>query len=198
MSADMYACAPEEGLSQGPSQEVEFRPVEVTDLPLLTGWLAEPHVRAFYQRVPVTLEDVELKYGPYIRREEPTLCHLALSWGVPFAYLQCRRREDYAEHQGVVDLIGLEGGVGVDMFIGEPAYLGLGFGRPALAGYLRQVALPFHPRETRAYIAHDSLNVAALQCAEAVGFRPVGVFVQDGVEMILSAKERFPCTKEST
>jgi aminoglycoside 6'-N-acetyltransferase len=179
---------PEEYLTHIPLQEVDFRPVEETDLPLLAGWLAEPHVRRFYQKTPVTLEEVALEYGPAVRREEPTACHLALSWGVPFAYLQCYRNADYPVW---ADIIGVNDGVSVDLFIGEPAYLGRGFGRATLGEYLWRVAFPFHPQETRAYIAHETTNLPALRCSEAVGFRPAGIFLEDGVEMVLLAKERW-------
>jgi len=115
------------------------------------------------------------------------MCHLALSWGVPFAYLQCYRNADYP---GWVDITDVNNGVSVDLFIGEPAYLGRGFGRAALREYLRRVAFPFHRGETRAYIAHERLNSAALRCSQAVGFRPLAIFLEDGVEMVLLVTER--------
>jgi hypothetical protein len=57
--------------------EIEFRPVEESDFPTLTAWFAEPHVRRFYQKTPVTLEQVALEYEPFVRGEEPTIWHLA-------------------------------------------------------------------------------------------------------------------------
>ena len=106
--------------------EIDFRPLQAADLPLLTTWLAEPHVRRFYQKQPVTLRDVALEYGPTIRAEEPSLSHLAIFDGAPFAYLQCYRNVDYPEWGAIIDV---DGGVSVDLFIGDPACLQRGLGR---------------------------------------------------------------------
>ena len=60
---------------------IAFRPLQDADLPMLTAWLAEPHVRRFYQKQPVTLADVTREYGPTIRGEEPSRSHLAIATG---------------------------------------------------------------------------------------------------------------------
>src|SRR5208337_2862589 len=147
-----FGCA---HLSTRPSsvpQEITFRPVEEQDFPILAAWLAEPHVRRFYQKTPVTLEEIAREYGPCVRGEEPSICHLAINAGTPFAYLQCYRNADYPEW---MNMIGVEGGISVDLYIGESRYLRKGFGRAALSLYLQRVAFPYFSGETRAYIAHD-------------------------------------------
>ena len=178
----------EKGVNGSEPAEIEFRPVEESDFPTLTAWLAEPHVRRFYQKTPVTLEQVALEYGPFVRGEEPTICHLAISGDAPFAYLQCYRNADYPEW---VDIIEVNDGISVDLFVGEPAYLHRGFGRAALCGYLLEVAFPYYASETRAYIAHEPLNTAALRCSRAVGFRPLRKFLEGGVEMVLLGSNRL-------
>ncbi|MGH6811555.1 MAG: GNAT family N-acetyltransferase [Methylocella sp.] len=170
-----------------PPHEITFRPVEERDFPLLTAWLAEPHVRKFYQKTSVTLEEVASEYGPCVRGEEPSVCHLAISAGKPFAYLQCYRNADYREW---AELIGEDGAISVDLFIGDSTCLRKGFGRAALSGYLQRVAFPYYNRETRAYIAHEQVNTAALRCSQAAGFRPMRAFLEDGVDMLLLATDR--------
>jgi len=167
--------------------KITFRSVEEQDFSILAAWLAEPHVRRFYQKTPVTLEEVASEYGPCVRGEEPSICHLASSAGNPFAYLQCYRNADYREW---ADLIGVDGGISVDLFIGDSTYLRKGFGRPALRGYLQRVAFPYYNRETLAYIAHEQGNRAALRCSRAVGFHPLRAFLEDGCEMLLLATDR--------
>jgi hypothetical protein len=49
-----------------------------------------------------------LEYGPVIRGKEPTICHLAVSEGAPFAYLQCYRN---AEYPTWVDAMGVNDGM---------------------------------------------------------------------------------------
>jgi hypothetical protein len=83
-------------------------------------------------------------------------------------------------------------GVSVDLFIGDPACLRRGLGRLALGGYLWQVAFPSYPKETRAYIGHELINTAALQCSQAVGFRPLRRFLEHGLEMMLLALDGEP------
>jgi aminoglycoside 6'-N-acetyltransferase len=168
-------------------RQVTFRPLEPRDFPLLGRWLAEPHVRRFYQKTSVTLDEIAREYGAAIRGEEPGLCHLALHEGTPFAYLQCYRNADYPEWAAI---IGVAEGVSIDLYIGEPAFLHRGLGRAALAGYLREVAFARHPAEHRATIGHEPGNIAALRCSEAVGFRRIGTFVEDGLEMVLLMTER--------
>ncbi len=181
--------SPEVGaLGRGPHpRDISFRPLAERDFPLLTTWLAQPHVRRFYQKTPVTLADVASEYGAAIRGEEPSICHLALTEGAPFAYLQSYRNADY---RAWVDIIDADDGISVDLYIGEGAYLGRGFGRAALAEYLRRLAFPHHAGTTRAYIGHELINEAALQCSRAVGFRPLRTFVEDGRDMLLLALER--------
>jgi hypothetical protein len=132
--------------------EVAFRPLQDADLPVLTAWLAEPHVRRFYQKQPVTLADVAREYGPTIRGEEPSRSHLAIRNGAPFAYLQCYRNVDYPEWCAI---IGVRDGISVDLFIGDPACLRRGLGQAALgalsaagclSGLSRRNARLYRPR----------------------------------------------------
>jgi aminoglycoside 6'-N-acetyltransferase len=168
---------------------VEFRRLEELDFPMLTAWLAQPQVRKFYQKTPVSLVDVALEYTASVRGEEPSHCHLALAAGTPFAYLQCYRNVDYP---GWANLIGVSEGISVDLFIGDPTFLHRGFGRAALGHYLERIAFPHYPAETRAYIAHERANLAARRCSEAVGFRPVREFLEDGFENVLLELEHAP------
>lgn len=160
------------------ASDVTFRPLEFADCPLLTCWLAQPLVRRFYQKEPITLEEVEAEYGPTIRGEEPSLSHLALSGSAPFAYLQCYAIMAYPAYART---IGVDHGVSIDLYIGDPGFVGRGFGRAMLAGYLGRVAFPAYPNEDLAYIAHEPDNLAALGCSRAVGFRPLRRIVEDGV-----------------
>jgi hypothetical protein len=114
--------------------QIEFRPLKESDFPTLAAWLVQPHVGKFYQKSPITQKDVALEYGPLVRGEESTICHLAFSGAVPFAYLQCYRNADYPAW---ADIIGVNDGISVDLFVGEPTFLHRGFGqrRPTAVGF---------------------------------------------------------------
>jgi aminoglycoside 6'-N-acetyltransferase len=123
-----------------------------------------------------------------VRGEDPTRCHLALDGaGRPFGYLQCYRNLDWPEW---AEEIGVDGGLSIDLYIGEPAYVGAGYGRAMLGAYVREVAFALYPDETRCFIAHAQDNASALACSRSVGFRDVGDFVEDGVDMRLLLIER--------
>jgi aminoglycoside 6'-N-acetyltransferase len=171
-----------------PVPVVGFRPVAEADFPLMTAWLAQPHVRAFYQKDPISLAEVAAKYGPRVRGGAPTRCHLALDGsGRPFGYLQCYRNLDWPDWAAEISV---DGGLSIDLFIGDPAFVGGGYGRAMLGGYVREIAFPLYPAETRCFIAHAHDNIAALACSRGVGFRDVGDFVEDGVDMRLLLIQR--------
>jgi len=82
--------------------QMTFRPLAETDLPLMADWLNRPHLRAFYQREPISLPAVAAKYGPRIRGEVPTQSWLAVLDRTPFGYLQCYRVADWPDWQATI------------------------------------------------------------------------------------------------
>ncbi|HZC17798.1 MAG TPA: GNAT family N-acetyltransferase [Caulobacteraceae bacterium] len=166
---------------------IGFHRVSEADFPLMTGWLAQPHVRVFFQKTPISLDEVAAKYGPRVRGENPTHPHLALYGGRPFGYLQCYRNVDWPEWAAEISV---EHGLSIDLYIGDPAFVGAGYGRAMLGAYVREVAFPLYPDESRCFIAHTHANTVALACSRAVGFHDVGDFVEDGVNMRLLVIDR--------
>ncbi len=167
--------------------QISFRPVAEADFPMLWRWLAEPHVRAFFQKTPISLEEVAAKFVPRIRGEVPTRCHIALHGETPFGYLQSYRNADWPEWAA---MIGRGGGASIDLHIGDPAFLGRGFGRGMLAAYVRDVVFPHFADLSEVYIAHEVTNVAALAASQAAGFRVVGSFIEGGIPMKLLVLQR--------
>jgi aminoglycoside 6'-N-acetyltransferase len=170
-----------------PADGLTFRPMAAADFPTMTAWLAQPHVKAFYQPNAISLAEVSARYGPRLARDWPTRCHIAESGGRPFGYLQCYRNVDWP-HWGT--LIGDLAGLSIDLYIGEPAYIGGGYGRAMLAAYVRDVVFPRWPDERLCYIAHAVANTRALACSRAVGFRELRTFDEDSVPMRLLVLER--------
>jgi aminoglycoside 6'-N-acetyltransferase len=175
------------GATRDAQGEVAFRPVLMADVPMLTRWLGEPHVRRFYQKAPITRDEVAAEYSPMIRGETPDIVHLALTDGAPFGYIQCYRNADYPDWADVIDV---RDGISVDFFVGEPRCLGQGFGRLLLGGFLQRIAFLHFAAETQATTAHEPANTAALRCSQSVGFRFVREFLEDGAPMLLHAMER--------
>jgi aminoglycoside 6'-N-acetyltransferase len=166
---------------------ISFGLLETSDLDDFCTWLNQPHLRRFFQCKPISREEVEAEYGPCIRGEDPTHCHLALFGGRPFGYIQCYRIPDYPEW---ADLIESPDGIGVDLAILDPAMLGRGFGRAMLGDYLRDVAFALFPDQHRCFIAHQVENHKAIACSRAVGFEQIGPFVEEGFPSLLFVLDR--------
>ena len=177
-------------MNRATEPEVTFRPLEERDFPILSAWFAEPHVRRFYQKTSVTLAEVAAEYGPCVRAEEPGICHFAIMDALRLSAVLSQRRlsgvgaphrRRRRDQRGPVHW--------------RP---GKGLGRAALSGYLKRIAFPFFSTETRAHIAHERLNTAALRCSRAAGFLPLRGFREDGAEMVLLAMNRGSEERRST
>jgi aminoglycoside 6'-N-acetyltransferase len=166
---------------------IAFRPLAETDFPALAVWLNRPHLTRFFQKLPITLAEIAAKYGPRVRGDVPTYCHLATEAGRPFAYLQCYRLADWPDWASLVES---SEGIGADLAIFEPDMIGLGAGRAMLDAYLRDIAFPLFPAETKCLIAHEVENHAAIACSTAVGFAFVRNFLEGQVETALFVAPR--------
>jgi aminoglycoside 6'-N-acetyltransferase len=156
---------------------ITYRALAEADLPLLTHWLNREHLRAFYQREPVSADEVAAKYGPRIRGEVPTVSSLALLEGTPFGYLQCYRVVDWPDFRATIEV---DHGLSIDLFISEPNLIGRGLGRRMLSGYVEQVAFALHPHERLCWIGHELENRAGRRCSRAAGFSPVKEYDEEG------------------
>ncbi|MGN8023058.1 GNAT family N-acetyltransferase [Phyllobacterium sp. 22229] len=164
---------------------ITFRPASLSYLPLMAKWLMMPHMRDSYQPDPISPGEVAEEYGPLFSGETPDICHIAYYGELPFGYLQSYRNADYED-----ELPALDHGISVDLFIGEPDYIGRGLGSLMLREYLAQVAFPHFSDERFAYITHEAGDLDAIRASEAAGFRPVDEFEEDGDSVILFRFER--------
>ena len=149
------------------SAEFAFRPLEQTDSALLFRWLNASHMRRFYQSEPMSLEQVEEKYRTRIEGTEPAFCHVALVDARPIGVFQCYLNAAWPEY---AEQINADEGVSVDLFIGEPEYLGRGLGKVLLNLYVKEVVLGLFPNVADCYICHEVNNEVAIRASAAAGF----------------------------
>src|SRR5690606_20906240 len=83
-------------LVTAPAVRVAWRPVTVTDFPLLEDWLARPHVHRYWHH-DHSPEGVARDFGPGTRGEEAGEDLLVSIDGRPAGLVQRSRIEDYAE-----------------------------------------------------------------------------------------------------
>jgi len=160
---------------------VTFRPLAHADMPLLHGWLNAPHMRAHYQRQPMTLDEVIAKYTPRIDGRVDTHCHIALLGDKPFGKIQCFSNAHFPDFSAEEVL---DTGISLDIFIGEGDMIGQGLGPRMLQAYLKDVAFRIFEGETHCYICHAADNPAAIRSSLKAGFR----FLRDVIEADAPAK----------
>ena len=144
------------------------------DYPLMRGWLAQPHVRAWWgdpdQEIALIDEDIDTG---------PTDMRLVALAGQPFAYVQ-----DYpAHHWPMPHYAGFPAGTrAVDTFLGDPAFLGQGHaGR-----YLRQrCGELLDGGATAVVIDPDPDNERAVRAYRRAGFVPRGIAPSEDGDPVL-------------
>lgn len=151
--------------------DITFTPVTAANLPLLAGWMAQPHWRDWWS------EAIETELG-YIRdmiqgrdSTRPFLFHLE---GRPVGYIQVWRIADarvepwLTEAPWVMDLP--DDAVGVDLSIGPANLLSRGIGSRVLSAFVAKLRAEGQRTIT---IDPDPANHRAIRAYEKAGFRPI-------------------------
>lgn len=147
--------------------DLRFDPLREQDLPLLFTWLQQPHVREFYQRDIPIWDEIRAQYLRALAPGSPTR-RFIISADRPIGYIQAWR---IADSPAYTASWGVTAGISLDLLIGEPAFVGRGWGRSILIRFLRKVAFPLFPQEELCWILHDHRNERAMRASKAAGFR---------------------------
>jgi aminoglycoside 6'-N-acetyltransferase len=134
---------------------LSFRPLRVTDFPLLLTWLSNDHVKRWWNDGDDTLEKVALHYGA----EAPDVARFMLieSKGMsesPLGYFQY-----YIVSKEII---------GIDQFIGEADRINQGIGTAAIKLFLETIVARHKPQQV--IIDPHPENKCAIRCYEKVGF----------------------------
>jgi aminoglycoside 6'-N-acetyltransferase len=137
-----------------------IRPMLASDLALIRGWLAKPHVAQWWgdasEQFILVSEDLE-----HSTLEQ----YIVVTDARPFAYLQCYRQSEWPENG-----LGLHpaGTRGIDQFIGEPDMVGRGHGSAFIRTFVEGLLLAGTPR-----VLTDPApgNARAIRAYENAGFR---------------------------
>jgi aminoglycoside 6'-N-acetyltransferase len=139
--------------------------MRAADLERIGAWLCEPHVARWYLAGSTVEQEVE-ELRQCVDGEQPTHALVVAHRGLPIGWCQWYRYRDYADHAAAIGA--LPDDIGVDYAIGEPAYVGRGFGTALLAALVAAVRKEY-PRS--GLVADpEAANVASRRVLEKNGF----------------------------
>jgi len=149
------------------SSPIAFRSLAPADLPLLHRWLNTPHVLEWWDTPGPSLGQVREEYFPCIEGREPTHCYLILYDDSPIGLIQTYLIRDHPEYSRHVQVE--EAAAGLDLFIGDLAYIHRGLGAVILRCFLRDVVFA-RPDVESCVIGPAVTNRAAIRTYEKAGF----------------------------
>lgn len=154
--------------------DITFTPVTAADLPLIEGWMAQPHWREWWS------DDLAVELG-YIRDmiagRDGTRPFLFHSDGRLAGYIQVWKIADARVEPWVTDASWVlelpDDTVGIDLSIGPAELLSQGLGSAAAAA---MVALLRAEGHQTIIIDPDPKNLRAIRAYHKAGFRPIPEF----------------------
>ena len=145
---------------------ITFRPLSVSDLPLLQEWLSRPHVVEWWPGSP-TLAEVAEEFGPAIAGTVPLQCFIALADGTPIGFIQTYAPVGW-HHEGWW-LDEHDPGVrGIDQFLANAEQLGHGLGTAMVSTFVAWLFAD--PAVTRVQTDPAPENRRAIRCYQKAGF----------------------------
>lgn len=142
---------------------VTLRPLTYADLPLLTRWIAAPHVARWWSEDPA---GTPAHYAPTITRADPTRVQIIVYRGDAVGMVQTYDHRDEPDWDRAIDI---ERAVGIDYLIGETDALRQGVGTAAIRT-ASACALQRHPAADVVVAAPQAANTASCRTLERAGF----------------------------
>jgi RimJ/RimL family protein N-acetyltransferase len=147
---------------------IRFRPLSLEDMPRMLAWLSDSDVSPWYGEGALTIENITAKYRGPVQGTEPTRSFIVTIDGTDAGYIQAYVIDDHPEYARQIELPA--SAVGTDLFLGEPAVRGQGWGVPVLRAFHRRIVFG-EMGATLAVIAPSPDNARAIHVYEGAGFR---------------------------
>ncbi|MBV7390356.1 GNAT family N-acetyltransferase [Enterococcus alishanensis] len=151
---------------------ISFKLVENEDLVMIEEWLNYEHVKKWYEipELNVSIDDwlMELR-----QREEQFnwLTHLIVFWdNQPFGFCLYYKASD-SHGEDFADIC-LDGTYGIDYLIGDPAFLGKGYGKKMILCLIEKILRLKNAKRITAEI--DPSNIASRNVLLSCGFHLIG------------------------
>jgi aminoglycoside 6'-N-acetyltransferase len=149
---------------------VVLRPSSRSDLPLLSRWLAAPHVARWW-REPSDASSVQAAYGPAIDGDDPTEVLIAELDERPIGMLQRYLLSDNPDYQRALGPAGAPAAAAsLDYLIGEEELTGSGLGPAMITKGSAEIWLQ-HPEIVAIVVAVQQDNRPSWRALEKAGYR---------------------------
>ena len=156
--------------------DITFKPLQTDHLPLLFRWLEKPHVKVWWDpKIDWTPELLQEKYGSYSEGyylengiKKPLRAFIVEVDHEPVAYVHLYDVRDYSREAGIPEDKLHDRSTGLDLFIGDEAFVGKGYGTAILKEFLSQHVAPSHEA---CFVDPDKNNLQAIRVYEKAGFR---------------------------
>ncbi|MBA2307335.1 GNAT family N-acetyltransferase [Candidatus Dependentiae bacterium] len=153
--------------------QVTFKEVTAENLPLLFQWFKQSYVQQWW---PTPQKDEFFANFLQRIRSKDTRPYLVFIDNKPIGYIQYYHIDRSLEKSGAWLPELPEATVGTDQFIGDPDYLGKGYGTLFIKEFIKYLTNTLEPHITTIIVDPDPSNQAAIRCYEKVGFIVVGTF----------------------
>jgi aminoglycoside 6'-N-acetyltransferase len=158
-------------------QHISFRPLAKSDLQVLHHWLNEQEVLTWYAKQPPSIADVHAKYLPRIDALDPVHVYVFAAGGDDAGLIQRYLVEDFPAYARAVQA-DFEW-VGVDFFIGEPRFRGVGLGAQVVDAFVTEFV--FRAGHYTCCSSPAAANERSIRTLVRAGFRHVcAVTLQSG------------------
>ena len=152
---------------------IAFVPLQIADLPLVHQWFNTPHVSIWWSvsgRLKPSLEIVRDKYLPRINGIDPVDCYIISLDGTPAGMVQSYKFDDFPAEK---EEFGLDKScAGIDIMIGEEAYVHKGLGSAVIRQFLKDVV--FKKYDVACCIVDPYMeNEIAVKAYKKAGFKYV-------------------------
>ncbi len=160
----------------------KFKPLNETQLSLLTSWLNYNHLQEWWNSGEITIEKVRVKYLPRIMGNDSARPYIIYLNENPFGYIQYYYASagdpNWWPDEPSQDVIG------IDQFIANESLLSKGYGTLMINQFIRHLTNEISISEVRVDPRPD--NHRAIRCYEKVGFRKIqNIITPDGPAIMM-------------
>ena len=141
---------------------VQLRDMELSDLPFFREWLALPHVAAWYHDPEDWIDEVAQQSGAFAFVQH----FIYESAGRPVGF--CQYYPYWLSGEDWHGNIPLEGTYSIDYMIGDPKFLGKGYGKAMIGSLLEQIKTL--PEACRVIVQPEPENQASCGALLSCGF----------------------------